>query len=727
MIRYSTKMKVGVTSVLSAVLATSVFLSGLPTPVAKVSAATTTYAATTIAINPGANESQLNFTWYTPTGSSSTSVVQFVPASLVVDGVFPDNAPTFTGAATAASTGYLSNKVTVTGLVPSTAYKYRVGDGTAENWSAVYDFQTQRNDTLDIMFVGDPQIGASGNADSDTVGWTNTLNTAIAKFPNFNFIMSAGDQVNTSTSESQYTQFESPSVLRSIPVATTVGNHDTSANYQYHFNVPNLSTKGTTTGAGGDYYYTYGDTLFMVLNSNSANYAEHNAFMEETVAKVPNARWRIVTFHHSIYSTASHAVDNDVLNLRAGIVQKLDSLKIDMVFMGHDHVYVRTKNMKNNAAVTNQTKDEQGRVVNPDGITYTTANSASGSKYYQFTTGYTDFYSEVKLQLNTPTYSTIHIDQGSLTINTYKTNDNTFTPVDTYSMVKTGMNAIEVIPPTKQNYEPGEAASLDLTGLAVNKINLDGSKAPIDPSQVTVTGFDPAVKGTQTITVTYNIYGVKYTGTFSVSVADPVPVFKLYSKQGTVVKEDNNTAEFYLAVSNAKKLNAIDASFTFDSTKFELKSAVALVDADKVIDTSITGNTLRVMAGFPLSVTSSPFVDLVKITLVPLDANTNNVQATLSLDSATSTLADVNEGVDALKDGDNASISIRSLADLSDIKRDGKLNVEDLSLALQYYRATPQDTNWNDALNADINFDNIVDLTDFTVIIKQILKSAQHP
>ena len=33
----------------------------------------------------------------------------------------------------------------------------------------------------------------------------------------------------------------------------------------YHFNNPNATELGTTA-AGGDYYYSYGDGLFIVLN-----------------------------------------------------------------------------------------------------------------------------------------------------------------------------------------------------------------------------------------------------------------------------------------------------------------------------------------------------------------------------------------------------------------------------------------------------------------------------
>ena len=59
-------------------------------------------------------------------------------------------------------------------------------------------------------------------------GWVNTVNKAIEKFPNTSFIQSAGDQVNNSNSEEEYTGFFAPELLKKYPTATTIGNHDNS-------------------------------------------------------------------------------------------------------------------------------------------------------------------------------------------------------------------------------------------------------------------------------------------------------------------------------------------------------------------------------------------------------------------------------------------------------------------------------------------------------------------
>lgn len=677
------------------------------------------YAATTIALNPGANESELRFTWYSPRNPAGT-VVQIAKKSDMTGTDFPvDKAQAFTGVATNAVTNFSSNKVTITGLAPSTTYIYRVGDGTDGNWSQAYTYKTTRTDSYRIMFVGDPQIGA-GSAETDRQGWQDTLTKAVAKFPDFSFIMSGGDQVETSTSEDQYSKYLSPEELRSLPVATVVGNHDTAINYQYHFNQPNESTQyGVTAGAGGDYYYTYGDTLFMVLNTNSASNASHNTFMEETVAANPNFKWRIVTFHHSIYSAGPHSTEDGIKNLRAALFPTLEKLNVDMVFMGHDHSYVRTYNMKNDQVQSNQTIDEKGRIINPNGITYMTANSASGSKYYDLKVT-PEIYSEVRSQIKIPTFSTIKIDQGSITVDTYRTDNMTI--VDSYGMVKTGMDGIEVVPPTKKDYDLYETDTLDTTGMNVSKMNRDGSKTPVALTDLTITGFDTMTVGTKKITVAYNAFGVNYSQSFDINVT--APNIKIYSKKDTVVSDNEKpVVEFYLALSKAKAVNALDATFKYDSTKFKFKQAELIDQSDIIVKAVDNGTgTVRLLAGFTKSITSTTYTDVIKLTLEPINPNNRYVQADVTLINAVTASSGINQDVLSNNDGNKAAIIIRTFKDLVDINGDGYVTLADFSTALDSYRLTPASPNWEKEKRSDVDFDNLVDLTDLTIIMNGVIK-----
>ena len=276
---------------------------------------------TQVSISPGADETQMNFAWYSKDGEQTGFV--YGTSSDLSDGQSAQITQT------ASQEGYLSNKVTLKNLQPGTTYYYQVAGKEIESF-------TTDDDTSDFsfIFVGDPQIGSSNEEKAktpediqkptfltaqseavrnDTFNWSYTLDRAYAKTGNSaGFILSSGDQIQTNAekvadgtvSEMEYAGYLSPDVMKSVPVATTVGNHDAdNANYTYHFNTPNLSDLGDNGYVGGDYHFTYGDALFMILNTQDTNVSEHKQFIEETVAANQDCKWRIVTLHQDIYGS----------------------------------------------------------------------------------------------------------------------------------------------------------------------------------------------------------------------------------------------------------------------------------------------------------------------------------------------------------------------------------------------------------------------------------------
>ena len=392
---------------------------------------------TDVLLSVGANNTQMNATWYA--AQEGAGYVLVAKQSQLVDGAMPENAATFDATSTPANeSGKWSNQATITGLEPGTVYAYQLVNG--EEKSDVATFTTATNGAFSFAFAGDPQIGASGNADSDTQGWDKTLGIIAdsTQFDGVDFLLSAGDQVNTASNEDQYNGYLDHDELLSLPVATVVGNHDSSSNaYDQHFNVPNESELGVTN-AGGNYWFVYNNTLFLALNSNSMSTAEHKAFMEQAIAEAGDVDWKVVTFHHSVYSVASHAVDGDILQRREALVPVFEDLDIDVVLMGHDHVYVRTYMMDGLTPITESDKytDQDGdgipeSVTNPDGILYVTANSASGSKFYTIqSTKYE--YSAVQNQERVPNVSRVDVSEDAFTITTYRTSD--MSVVDTFTI-----------------------------------------------------------------------------------------------------------------------------------------------------------------------------------------------------------------------------------------------------------------------------------------------------
>lgn len=451
-----------------------------------------------VSMVPGADATKMNYAWYSKTADEakvrvSTNADMSKTTEVNGSNTYSENYKEFTGTSKEYKkiddVTYYANKVTITELNENTTYYYQcLVDG---KWTSVKKFKTGDTSNFSFLYVGDPQIGASKGqtptesseaqsadiaARNDAFSWNKTLTAAISEHSDVDFIVSAGDQINNTGDdngqEREYAGFLSADVLSNVPVAPTIGNHNSKfANYQNHFNVPNAYTEEqNATPAGNDYYYTYGDVLFIVLNTNNYNCADHEALIKKAGQAAPNAKWKIVTFHHDIYGSGYDHSDSDGIVLRTQLTTLLDKYDIDVVLQGHDHTYSRsymlTSDGNTHTAYTkDNVKDEylnvkdgktddsaalsskqeylnqnlcykivdktQGAINNPEGVLYMEANSATGSKYYNLISTQQDYIAE-RSQTWTPTYSVVNVTSDSFTINTYDVNtgdkiDNSFT------------------------------------------------------------------------------------------------------------------------------------------------------------------------------------------------------------------------------------------------------------------------------------------------------------
>ena len=453
-----------------------------------------------ISLSPGSDNSSVNFAWYTKKSAG-------VQKLKIAENKRLTNAKVYEAEQTKAvtdkdETEYVSNKVIATDLKANTIYYYSYQkDG---QWTAPEKYTTDNGSKFSFIFVGDPQIGSSNelkgaateefyNAQSaavanDAFNWNTTLNQAMEKTGNkASFVLSSGDQIQSTKkkspnkaawgSEIEYSGYLSPDVLKNLPVATTVGNHDAdNENYLYHFNITNASNLGSNGTVGGDYWFKHDNALFIMLNTQDTNVEEHKQFIEQTVAANKDCKWRIVTLHQDIYGSAEHSNEPEITNLRYQLAPIFEDNKVDVVLTGHDHAYSRTQILKGGHKTTEYTDDEfdpmldedmdagenpdtvytakenikadttdpsqkaylnylnqvmdkdaiqqvtkKGTTVfNPTGILYMTAGSSSGSKYYDLVPRQQSYIAN-RWQQDVPTYSVIDITDTTFTINTYRT------------------------------------------------------------------------------------------------------------------------------------------------------------------------------------------------------------------------------------------------------------------------------------------------------------------
>lgn len=515
---------------------------------------------TQISLSPGSNATELNFAWYTPKQTNDDHSNANVPKLIIGEGHNMKNAKVYEAEQTAVKDEqdnngetYNSNKVTATGLKENKTYYYSYDNGNGYTKPAEYTTKSTNN--FSFAFVGDPQIGSSNElkgkdtkefydaqsnaVKSDAFNWSSTLNAALEKTDDqLSFVVSAGDQIQTtkkklpnkdaSKSEIEYTGYLSPEALKSLPVATTVGNHDAdNANYTYHFNRTNASELGSNKVVGGDYYFKYGNALFIMLNTQDTNVAEHKQFIEQTVAANKDCKWRIVTLHQDIYGSAEHSNEPEITNLRYQLTPIFEQNDIDAVLTGHDHAYSRSKMLLGGTKANDYTDDEfdaelekdmdagenpttktvapgnikndstdekdqkyltylksimdekaietvkkQGSsVINPEGVLYMTAGSSSGSKYYDLVPRQQTYIAH-RWQEDVPTYSVVDVTENSLTINTYRT-DNDEKIDETFSITKS----------------KGDATSLNAEIKASAKLKAGKKKVTVKIKKASVSGY----------------------------------------------------------------------------------------------------------------------------------------------------------------------------------------------------------------------------------------------
>ncbi|OUM66243.1 carbohydrate-binding module family 1 protein [Piromyces sp. E2] len=287
-----------------------------------------------------------------------------------------------------------------------------------DDWEPAIKYKTGNSDDFSFIFVGDPQIGGSSNRYSplhkdrkvnleegirnDAYNWNVTIVKSFEYINNkYNqnpsLLMSAGDQADTMnqlknddeyiSQEKEYSAFLLPELLKNIPSAITVGNHEHYTDtWGKHFNTPHPQTdiSYNATIPGYNYFFKYNNVLVVVLEtSHYRDCVDFNKTVTNAIKTYPHTDWRIAMFHHDIYSNGrihSHS-DDTIAALRPCLSSLLYNNKFDFVINGHDHVYVASN------FVTYDDKNEKHGVIeistdtvyeNPDGTLYITANCATG-------------------------------------------------------------------------------------------------------------------------------------------------------------------------------------------------------------------------------------------------------------------------------------------------------------------------------------------------------------
>ncbi len=354
-----------------------------------------------IALTPGEDGNDINFSWIT---EGLNKVPEKFVYSLNEDLSSPEEAVVTTELDEALY--FTGNKVSLKNLEKGVYYYSYTYNGM---WQATESFEIFDDSAFAVMFCSDPQLGRSGDDSDDAVlddcyAWGKTLSVAKTTRPDISFGLCAGDMANMALSKKQYNAYLYPDVLRSLPVATAVGNHDFyDPLYEMRFNNPNETGNDLLSPAGKDYYFTYGNALFVVINTNNILVEDHKAVIATAINNNPDCKWRVVMMHESPYFSGMDGIDNMTANLYTPIFDEFD---IDLVLSGHEHTYSRT------VPVTAGMNDENG-------VTYLAASTASGCSYDSYETDSTIFAKNQNCK--EPSYSVLDFSDNDITVKSYFT------------------------------------------------------------------------------------------------------------------------------------------------------------------------------------------------------------------------------------------------------------------------------------------------------------------
>ena len=205
----------------------------------------------------------------------------------------------------------------------------------------------------------------------------------------------------------------------------------------------------------GVYYsFDYGNAHIAVLNTNDMypmSQAQRNWLVNDMTAS--DAMWKIVMMHRAAYSAGKNINKPDTMIMREVLIPLFDRCDIDLVFSGHDHMYMRTYQAKGDKAITDTTfvtevfnGEETKFAVDPEGTVYCLPSTA-GTKRYNVNEDAIDPIPEIaEVAYSTKSESetgggcfcTTEIQGGKLVYKAYVVNDETqeIKLIDTYAISK---------------------------------------------------------------------------------------------------------------------------------------------------------------------------------------------------------------------------------------------------------------------------------------------------
>ena len=179
-------------------------------------------------------------------------------------------------------------------------------------------------------------IGDNGTGDKPQYDVAAQMNAWHAKFP-FDMVIMLGDNIYGSQRPKDFVdKFENPYkplLDAGVKFYAALGNHDNQTNRFYK-----------PWNMNGERYYAYAkkNVKFFVLDSDYMDPKQLQWI--DTELKSAKDDWKIVYFHHPLYSSGGR--HGSEVDLRVTLEPLFMKYGVNVVYSGHDHIYERIKPQK---------------------------------------------------------------------------------------------------------------------------------------------------------------------------------------------------------------------------------------------------------------------------------------------------------------------------------------------------------------------------------------------
>ncbi len=320
-------------------------------------------------------------------------------------------------------------------LKPDTLYAYRV-KGTGDQWSEWLQTRTAaESGPISFLYLGDAQNALRSH-------WSRLIRAGFQEAPKADFILHAGDLVNRPSRDLEWAEwFDATGFIHGmIPAVPVAGNHEyerlnlpsveqnrlLSVMWRPQFTLPEEPTLADDLQEVA-YDIRYSNDLHLFIISTQSPKIEEQADWLDRELAASDARWKIVSMHHPIFSSGA---DRDSPERRAALLPVINKHKVDLVLQGHDHTYAR--------GAISQTPERIAFQSKGGSVDTMFVNSVSGPKQYGFRAGDWDDYEAdgvtlVRKAENTQFFQLITIDGDRLS---YEARTATGALYDSFDMTK---------------------------------------------------------------------------------------------------------------------------------------------------------------------------------------------------------------------------------------------------------------------------------------------------